>query len=107
MNSPSPLQTYDYRAEIDQAIQETHQAIEEAFGYIERQEDGPVTMRHALTAIDTRLSAIETEVCCLVGTVDRLHTIALKLLEQRDEALRQRDLLIALTGLTEYGTDQA
>jgi hypothetical protein len=39
----------------------------------------------------------------LTGALDRLEAIATKLLEQRDEALRQRDLLIAVSGLREYG----
>ncbi len=103
MSDTAPLQLFDYCADIEQAVNETRQAIREALGFIDRQEDGPFTMRCALQEIDSRLSAIETEVSCLVGTTDRLHAIALKLMEQRDEALRQRDLLIAVSGLREYG----
>ncbi len=106
MSNTSPLQLFDYRADIEKAVRETRSAIQEALGYIERQEDGPFTMRCALQQIDSRLSAIETEVSCLVGTADRLQAFALKLMEQRDEALRQRDLLIAVSGLREYGDQQ-
>ncbi len=103
MSDSASSQLFDHRADIEKAVRETRSAIQEALGYIDRQEDGPFTMRCALQEIDNRLSAIETEVCCLVGTADRLHAIALKLMEQRDEALRQRDLLIAVSGLREYG----
>lgn len=89
----------DYRAKIEQAIRETRQAIREAVGYIERQEDGPLTMRHALRDIDQSVSAIEAETLYLTGTLDRIQAAATKLLEQRDEAIRQRDLLIAWLGL--------
>jgi hypothetical protein len=95
----------DYRTTIEQIIRETRQAIQEATGYIERQEDGPLTMRHALKDIDKSVTAIECEVWYLSGALDRLQAIAAKLLEQRDEALRQRDLLIAISGLREYGDD--
>jgi hypothetical protein len=106
MSDTSSLQLFSYRADIEKAVRETRQAIREALGFIDRQEDGPFTMRCALREIDDRLSAIETEVCCLAGTADRLHAIAMKLMEQRDEALRQRDLLIAVSGLREYGDPQ-
>jgi hypothetical protein len=97
------LSQEDYRSTIEQTIREARQAIREALGYIERQEDGPLTMRHALTDIDKSVTAIECEVWYLSGALDRLQAIATKLLEQRDEALRQRDLLIAVSGLYEYG----
>ena len=93
----------DFRVVIEQTIRDTRQAIQEALGYIERQEDGPVTMRHALKDIDQSVTAIECEVWYLSSALDRLQAIAAKLLEQRDEALRQRDLLIAVSGLREYG----
>jgi hypothetical protein len=92
-----------YRSTIEQTIRETRQAIREALGYIERQEDGPLTMRHALKDIDQSVTAIEYEVWYLSGALDRLQSIAAKLRDQRDEALRQRDLLIAISGLREYG----
>jgi len=92
----------DFRAVIEQAIRDTRQAIQEALGYIERQEDGPVTMRYALTDIDKAVTAIECETWYLSGALDRFQTIAAKLLEQRDEALRQRDLLIAVSGLRRH-----
>jgi len=105
MNDIVLPQEEDYRVEIEQRICETRQAIKEALGYIERQEDGPLTMRYALKDIDQSVTAIECEVWYLSGALDRLQTIAAKLLEQRDEALRQRDLLIAVSGLREYGDD--
>ena len=103
MNDIMLPQEEDYRAEIRVAIRETRQAIKEALGYIERQEDGPITMRHALKDIDKSVTAIEGEASYLTGELKRLRLIASTLLKQRDEALRQRDLLIALCGLPEYG----
>ncbi len=105
MNDIILPQEEDYRAEIRVAIRETRQAIKEALGYIERQEDGPLTMRHALTDIDKSVTAIECEVSYLTGELQRLRLITSTLLKQRDEALRQRDLLIAISGLREYGDD--
>jgi hypothetical protein len=103
MNDIILPQEEDYRAEIRVVIRETQQAIREALGYIERQEDGPLTMRHALKDIDQNVTAIECEVSYLTGELQRLRLIASTLLKQRDEAVRQRDLLIALCGLPEYG----
>lgn len=105
MNDIILPQEEDYRSTIEQAIRETRQAIREALGYIERQEDGPLTMRYALKDIDKSVTAIEGEVWYLSGALDRFQTIAAKLLHQRDEALRQRDLLIAVSDLYEYGDD--
>ena len=96
-----PPQEEDYHVVIDQRIGETRQAIKQALGYIKRQEDGPLTMRAALKKIDKTVDAIEGEMLYLTGALDRLEAIAAKLLEQRDEALRQRDLLIAVSGLRE------
>lgn len=86
----------DYRSTIEQAIRETRQAIIDALGYIERQEDGPVTMHYALKDIDKSVTAIECELWYLSGALERLQVIAGQVLEQRDEALRQRDILIGL-----------
>lgn len=105
MNDIILPQEEDYRSTIEQAIRETRQAIQKALGYIERQEDGPLTMRHALKDIDKSVTAIEGEVSYLTGELQRLRIIASTLLKQRDEALRQRDLLIAISGLREYGDD--
>ena len=95
----------DYRVIIDQAIRETRKAIHEAIGYIKRQEDGPMTMRHALKDIGNTVTAIESEVWHLTYSLNRLQDIAAQVLEQRDEAIRQRDLAIASSGLYEYGED--
>ena len=62
-------------------------------------------MRYALKDIDKSVTAIEGEVWYLSGALDRFQAIAVALLQQRDEALRQRDLLIAVSGLREYGDD--
>jgi len=84
----------DYRAVMDQTIKDMRQAIHEAFGYIERQEDGPLTMTYVLRKAEKRLSAVECESWYITSQINRLHTIITKLLEQRDEAIRQRDLLM-------------
>jgi hypothetical protein len=105
MNDVILPQEEDYRAEIRATIHETRQAIKQALGYIERQEDGPLTMRHALKDIEKSVSAIECDASYLTSELKRLRIIAGKLLQQRDEALRQRDLLIAVSGLREYGDD--
>lgn len=86
---PQPLTAVEdaYRLEIEQAFHETRTAIDEALAYIERQEDGPVTMRGALREISARLDAVETEVCYLTGTLDWLQGIALELQTQRDALL--------------------
>ena len=96
MNDLTLPQPDDYRSTIDQAIRETRQAIKEALGYIERQEDGPVTMHYALKDIDNTVTAIQCEVSYLSGALERFQAITAKALEQRDEALRQRDILIDL-----------
>ena len=93
---PVPESESELYARIKLTIQETHAAVEEALGFIERQEDGPFTMTVALKDIDSQVDAIATEVSCLMGSVEVLHTVAAKLRDQRDEALRQRDLLLAL-----------
>lgn len=103
MNDIILPQEEDYRVVIDQRIEETRRVIKQALGYIKRQEDGPLTMRAALKKIDKTVTSIEDEVRYLTSALDRLEAIAAKLLEQRDEALRQRDLLIAVSGLYEYG----
>ena len=95
MNDIVLPQDEDYRAEIKAAILETRQAITEALGYIERQEDGPLTMRYVLKDIGERVNTIEYEVSYLTDELQRLKAIASTLLKQRDEALRQRDVLIA------------
>jgi len=87
---------YEYRAEIEQAIRDTRAAIEEALGYIERQEDGPSTMRSAIKDIDALVDAIETDVSCLVITVDELRALTATLRQQRNEAVHQRDVLIRM-----------
>jgi hypothetical protein len=48
------------------------------------------------------VDTLEDEVYGLHYTAISLTRIAVRLREQRDEALRQRDLLVAVSGLTEY-----
>jgi hypothetical protein len=62
MNDIILPQEEDYRTTIEQTICETRYAIKEALGYIERQEDAPLTMRHALKDIDKSVTTIECEV---------------------------------------------
>jgi hypothetical protein len=88
--------------QIDTTLHQVRAAIAEAIGYIERQEDGPLTMRLALKAIRQQVDTLEDEVYGLHYTAISLTRIAVRLREQRDEALRQRDLLVAVSGLTEY-----
>ena len=87
-------ESIDYRAEIATMIRKTYQTIEEALGYIERQEDGPLTMRFALRDIEHTVEAIETEVCYLTGALEQLQTAIATLQTQRDEAMQQRNLLM-------------
>jgi hypothetical protein len=83
----------DYRVVLEQCIHEAYAAIREANGYIDRQEDGPFTMRMALRDIEKRVSAIQAEMWYLTGALDRYQAITAIVIEQRDEAIRQRDLL--------------
>jgi hypothetical protein len=84
----------DYRSAIMQVIHETRHAIKQALGYIKRQEDGPVTMTYALKKIDKVVTDLQVEASYMSGEADRWRDIAAKALEQRDEALRQRDILL-------------
>jgi hypothetical protein len=85
---------YDNYADLEQAIQEMRDAIEEALTFIRQQEDGPLTMTFSLRGIGERLTVIENEAEYLHGTAERFHTLAQKFLVQRDAALKQRDILI-------------
>ncbi|MEP7288097.1 MAG: hypothetical protein ABI947_20270 [Chloroflexota bacterium] len=96
----------NHRANIDQAIKATRAVIEEAVGYIERQEDGPLTMRFALRDIEQKVDLLETEACCALVTLDEMNEIALTLREQRDEAIRQYEVILSLFGLPNMGSDQ-
>jgi hypothetical protein len=82
--------------QIEKVLNETREAIQAALTLIDNQEDGPITMRAALKDIYSRVDDIETEFAYLSSTTNYLNAIALKLLEQRDEAVRQRDMLLAL-----------
>ena len=90
---PAPT---DYRALIAHAVQETRRAIRQAMGYIRRQEDGPVTMYHALKVIDKRVLDFQLEASYLTEENDRLRVIAAQAVEQMEEAIRQRDYALSL-----------
>jgi hypothetical protein len=94
MNDLQLPEPEDYRSAIAQAIREARHAIQEVLGYIKRQEDGPVTMTYALRDIDKTVDDIQFEASYLAGESERWRVIAAKALEQRDEALRQRDILL-------------
>ncbi|MEP7289839.1 MAG: hypothetical protein ABI947_29160 [Chloroflexota bacterium] len=89
----------DYDPRLDRAIQATRAAIEEALGFIKRQEDGPLTMTFALRDIDEQVDAIETEVWCVVVALDNMNEVVARLSHQRDEAMRQYNTLLSLFGL--------
>src|SRR5215472_2834711 len=85
----------DYRSAIANAIRQTRQLVKEALGYIKRQEDGPVTMRYALRDINKAVDDIQFEASYLTDELDRWRALATKAMEQRDEAVRQRDILLS------------
>jgi hypothetical protein len=89
----NPLSNQSDQAAIYEVIQEAHEAIQAALTLIDNQEDGPVTMRAVLKLIDARLNEVETEAWYLINTADRVNGLSGRLREQRDEVLRQRDLL--------------
>jgi len=96
MSNSSLPQEYAYRAEVEKAIRKTTEAIEAAFGHIERQEDGPITMRYALKEIDNGLSEVENQISYLIGTLLSANDFTAQMIEQRDNAIRERDRLMAM-----------
>ena len=64
-------------------------------------------MRFALRDIAEQVDALETEACYALGTIDELNAIVLGLQRQRDDALLQYKLIIALFGLPDFRHDQA
>jgi len=62
-------------------------------------------MHFALRTIEKRLSAVECESWYVTSQLNRLHTIITKLLEQRDEAIRQRDLLMLFASWSDSPDD--
>lgn len=83
-------------AQAAQALEAARAAIVEGLRLIEDQEDGPFTMRCQIKAIDERVDDIERQVSRLTCALEGWSKVATRLESQRDEALRQRDLLIAL-----------
>jgi hypothetical protein len=64
------------RAEIELTVGDARKAITEALGYIERQEDGPLTMRHALKDIGNTINSLEHELFELHYTIETLNRLA-------------------------------
>lgn len=97
MSSLYTLGEAQRRAEIELTVGDARKAIAEALGYIERQEDGPLTMRHALKDIGNTITSLENELFELHYTIETLDRLATRLRDQRDEAMLQRDILTALS----------
>src|SRR5262245_35955217 len=91
----SPLPT-DRRPDIDEAIRHIHEMIDEALGYIERQEDGPMTMRAALKDIRDRVDTLESEINVLFGSAAELQHISARLIMEREAAIQQYNMVIEL-----------
>ena len=96
MTALTPPEREDYRAHIAEAIRETHLAIRKAMRYIRRHEDGPVTMYHALKVIAKRVTDIQLEASYQSAELERMQKLTAEAYEQRDEAIRQRDLALSL-----------
>lgn len=92
----SYLPNATFQAQAERAIEDARAAIAEGLRLIEDQEDGPFTMRCQIKEIDERVDDIERRVFSLGMVMERWEEIATRLEQQRDEAIRQRDLLIAV-----------
>src|SRR5258708_38948775 len=84
---------------LDWIIDETHRLVARAIGYIRRQEDGPMTMRHALEEINEAVAAIRWEGNHLTAKVKELEVLVAEASTQRDDALQQRDFLLKVLKL--------
>lgn len=80
-----------YRKDIEKASKETWDKIEEALGYIKRQEDGPFTMTVAIREIGEKLDRLETEVSILCAGYQEVEVMTRLLRSQRREAFKARD----------------
>ena len=80
---------------LDVAIATARASVEESLALIERGEDGPATMRQALKTLHARLDVMDTEASILRAAIGELFGVAVRLREQRDEALSDRDQVIA------------
>jgi septal ring factor EnvC (AmiA/AmiB activator) len=85
-----------FKEQAELAIEDARAAIAESLRLIADQEDRPNTMRCQIKEIDERVDDIERRVSALGMVMDRWEEIATRLEQQRDEALRQRDLLMAV-----------
>ena len=84
---------------LDWIIDEAHRLVARAIGYIRRQEDGPMTMRHALEEINEAVAAIRWEGNHLTAKVKELERLVAEASTQRDDALQQRDFLLKVLKL--------
>ena len=84
---------HDFRGHIQKLLDETYKALDEAVGYIKRQEDGPLTMRYALAKVRRKLAAVEVEINTLTATNDSNELANEELTRQRNDALYQLTVL--------------
>ena len=84
---------HDPRAYLQKLIDETNKAILQAQGYIKRQEDGPVTMYHALKKIARRLAAVEVEVAIILSTLEGYEDLVAIMTQQRNDAVYHQTVL--------------
>ena len=84
---------HDFRGYIQKLLDETYKALDEAVGYIKRQEDGPITMRYALEKIRRRLAAVEVEINALTSTNEANEVLMEELTQQRNDAVYQITVL--------------
>jgi hypothetical protein len=92
-----------YYPQMEALIEKAYAAIQEAITLIDNQEDGPFTMRCALKVIEECVTLIESEGVYLQARAEDMNAIALKMRDQRDEALNQRDMLVEI--IRRYFTD--
>src|SRR5687767_5466689 len=78
-----------YTAQIETALGEAYAAVEQANSYIRNHEDGPLTMRAVLRSIKDRLIDVESESRCMRQDYKSLIAMLVRVIEQRDEAIRQ------------------
>ena len=81
-----PLSEDEYRL-LSGAIQSAFTSIETARDYIRNQEDGPITMHHALTQIETDVDHAYTSAGMLYSYVEELMALVRRLADQRETTL--------------------
>src|ERR1700730_11068293 len=90
---------WNYRDPVEQAVAAVRTAIEDALELIRNCEDGPFTMTVALRTIEERLDVVYSQMGLLNASREDLREIALKLRDQYEEAIQQRDAVIQALGL--------